>query len=259
MKGNMKETKMVNKNSELDKLWQEYFNNKTIELKNELVLSYTNLVKRIVLRMLPKYEGHSNFDDMLSNGILGLMDAVEKYDLKRNVKFEHYASMRIKGEIIDQIRRQDWAPSSLRRKIKTISNAYSELENRFFREPTELEVAQYLEISHEDFKKTVQKAHMFNIVHFEEMMSKNSFSVSSISDKGETVEQQIEKKEMKTILGKMIDGLPEKEKLVITLYYYEEMTLKEIAEIIGVSESRISQIHSKVLLKLRSKIKEVNG
>ena len=254
----MNETKMVKNNISLDKLWQDYFDNKTIELKNELVLSYTSLVKRIVLRMLPKFEGHSSFDDMLSNGIIGLMDAVEKFDMKRNVKFEHYATMRIRGEIIDQIRKQDWAPSSLRRKIKTISNAYNELENTLYRTPTEDEVANYLEIGIEDLQKIIQKAHMFNIVHFEEMMNKNSFSISSISDRGESVETQIEKKEMKAILGKMIDFLPEKEKLVITLYYYEEMTLKEIAAIIGVSESRISQIHSKVLLKLRSKIHEID-
>jgi len=245
---------MDSKNDNLDKLWQDYFNKKTIELKNQLVLSYINLVKKIVFRMLPTYEGHSNFDDMLSNGVLGLMDAVEKYDIKRNVKFEHYASMRIKGEIIDQIRKQDWAPSSLRRKIKSISNAYSELESRFFRSPTDAEVARYLQMDESSIQKTLQKAHTFNIVHFEEILSRDSFFMNGISDKGETVEAQIEKKEMKKILGDMIDSLPDKEKLVITLYYFEEMTLKEIAEIIGVSESRVSQIHSKVILKLRTKI-----
>jgi RNA polymerase sigma factor for flagellar operon FliA len=254
----MEEEKMVSKDTELDRLWHEYFNKKTIELKNQLVLSYTGLVKKIVLRMLPTYEGHSNFDDMLSNGILGLMDAVEKFDMKRNVKFEHYASMRIKGEIIDQIRRQDWAPSSLRRKIKSITNAFSELEARLFREPTEAEVAIYLKMEEADVKKTIQKAHMFNIVHFEEILSRDTFFVSGITDEGVTVEEQIEKKEMKKILGGVIDSLPEKEKLVITLYYYEEMTLKEIAEIIGVSESRVSQIHSKVIVKLRSKLGAVD-
>ena len=245
---------MVSKNTELDRLWHEYFNKKTIELKNQLVLSYIGLVRRIVFRMLPTYEGHSNFDDMLSNGILGLMDAVEKFDMKRNVKFEHYAAMRIKGEIIDQIRRQDWAPSSLRRKIKSITNAFSELEGTLFREPTEAEVAEHLKMEEADVKKTIQKAHMFNIVHFEEILSKDTFFVNGITDEGENVEAQIEKKEMKEILGGVIDALPEKEKLVITLYYYEEMTLKEIADIIGVSESRVSQIHSKVILKLRSKL-----
>jgi RNA polymerase sigma factor for flagellar operon FliA len=255
MKTEAAQSKTEEKKERLNKIWQDYLASRSDELKNELVVAYIGLVKRIVIRMLPTYEGHSNFDDMLSNGILGLMDAVEKYDLKRNVRFEHYAAMRIKGEIIDQIRKQDWAPSSLRRKIKSITNAYSELENSLFRTPTESEVADYLDMTREDLQKTVQKAHMFNIVHFEEIVSENSFLINSISDEGASVETHIEKKEMKKILGAMIDNLPEKEKLVITLYYYEEMTLKEIAGIVGVSESRISQIHSKVIMKLRSKIK----
>lgn len=246
---------MVNKNLELSELWEKYFQNKTLELKNELVLSYVYLVKKIVLRMMPTYEGYNNYDDMVSNGIFGLMDAVEKYDLSRNVKFEHYAAMRIKGEIIDQIRKQDWAPSSLRRKIKSITNAYNELENKLFRTPTDKEVAEHLGMKEEDLYKVMEKSHTFNIVHFEEMLSENSYSINSVPDRRESTEQNIEKKEMKVILGEMIDALPEKEKLVISLYYYEELTLKEIANVIGVSESRISQIHSKVILKLRSKIK----
>lgn len=246
---------MVNKSPALEDLWQKYFQNKTLELKNELVLSYVYLVKKIVLRMMPTYEGYNNYDDMVSNGIFGLMDAVEKYDIERNVKFEHYAAMRIKGEIIDQIRKQDWAPSSLRRKIKSITNAYNDLENQLFRVPSDREVAAYLGMKEEDLHKVMEKSHMFNIVHFEEMLNENSYSINTIPDRSESTEQKIEKKEMKVILGEMIDALPEKEKLVISLYYYEEMTLKEIAHVIGVSESRISQIHSKVILKLKSKMK----
>ncbi len=255
MKTDTSQLKTEERKAKLEKVWHEYLATRSDELKNELVVSYIGLVKRIVIRMLPTYEGHSNFDDMLSNGILGLMDAVEKYDMSRNVRFEHYAAMRIRGEIIDQIRKQDWAPSSLRRKIKSITNAYSDLENSLFRTPTESEVADYLEMSVDDLQKTIQKSHMFNVVHFEEVINENTFSINSITDDSASVEHQIEKKEMKKILGAMIDNLPEKEKLVITLYYYEEMTLKEIAGIVGVSESRISQIHSKVIMKLRSKIK----
>lgn len=246
---------MVNKNPEISELWQKYFQNKTLELKNELVLHYVYLVKKIVLRMMPTYEGYSNFDDMVSNGIFGLMDAVEKYDINKNVKFEHYATMRIKGEIIDQIRKQDWAPSSLRRKIKSITTAYSDLENILFRVPTDKEVADHLGISEQELHKVMKKSYMFNVVHFEEMLSENSYSINSVPDRSESTEQKIESKEMNVILGEMIDALPEKEKLVISLYYYEEMTLKEIASVIGVSESRISQIHSKVILKLRTKLK----
>lgn len=239
----------------IDDLWKKYLSNKTIEIKNQLVLEYVYLVKKIVFRMMPTYEGYSSFDEMLSNGILGLMDAINKYDLSRKVKFEHYATLRIKGEIIDQIRKQDWAPSSLRRKIKAISTAYTDLENKLFRMPNDREVAVYLGMKEEDLQKTMRKSHIFNILHFEGMLTENSFSIGNLPDNRESTEQQIEKEEMKMVLGDMIDSLPEKERLVITLYYFEEMTLKEIAGVLGVTESRISQIHSKVLLKLRAKFK----
>ena len=146
-------------------IWERYVKEKTVVLKNELVLHYLPQVKSIVLRLMPTYKAYSNYDDMLSCGILGLMDAVEKFDLKRDVKFEYYAAMRIKGEIIDSIRKQDWAPSSLRRKIKAISNAFYELETRLCREPTDKEVADHLEIGEEELQEALGKSQMFNIIH----------------------------------------------------------------------------------------------
>jgi RNA polymerase sigma factor for flagellar operon FliA len=238
----------------VQELWSLYSKDRSLELKNELVLRYLPQVKSIVLRLMPTYKAYSNYDDMLSCGILGLMDAVEKYDVSRDVKFEYYAAMRIKGEIIDNIRKQDWAPSSLRRKIKSISNAYSELESRLCREPTDCEVARYLDMSEEELQSTLGKSQMFNIIHFEEMVQNDATWEYSIHSEENTLEEEVESREMVEILGKIIDTLPEKEKLVITLYYYEEMTLKEIAEVLGVSESRVSQIHSKVVMKLRNKL-----
>ena len=211
-------------------------------------------VKSIVLRMMPTYEGYSSFDDMLSCGILGLMDAVEKFDVSRDVKFEYYAATRIRGEIIDNIRKQDWAPSSLRRKIKAISNAYIELENKLMRTVTDQEVAEYLEMDEEELQKILGKSQMFNVIHFEEMMQDDSSWENTVQSDDDSFVDEIEKKETVDILGKIIDELPEKERLVLTLYYYEEMTLKEIASVLGVSESRTSQIHSKVIMKLRKKM-----
>ncbi len=243
----------MNTGSDVHLLWQRYTKEKTVELKNELVLHYLPQVRSIVLRLMPTYKAYSNYDDMLSCGILGLMDAIEKYDLRRDVKFEYYAAMRIKGEIIDSIRKQDWAPTSLRRKIKSISNAYYELENRFGREPLDSEVAQHLEMDEEDLQSTMGKSQMFNIIHFEEMIQ-NDMWEQSIQMQSGTLEEEVESKEMVEVLGGIIDNLPEKEKLVITLYYYEEMTLKEIAAVLGVSESRVSQIHSKAVMKMRTKM-----
>lgn len=243
----------MNVGEDVRHIWEQYTKEKTIELKNQLVVHYLPQVKSIVLRLMPTYKAYSNYDDMLSCGILGLMDAIEKYDLNRDVKFEYYAAMRIKGEIIDSIRKQDWAPSSLRRKIKAIGNAYYELENSLCREPTDREVADHLEMGEEEMQDALGKSQMFNIIHFEEMIQ-NDIWEQGIQTGLESLEEQVENKEMVEILGNMIDNLPEKERIVITLYYYEEMTLKEVAGILGVSESRVSQIHSKAVMKIRTKM-----
>ena len=239
----------------VQKLWERYFREKTVELKNELVMMYIDQVKSIVLRMMPTYRGYSSYDDMLSCGILGLMDAIDKYDTSKNVKFEYYAAMRIKGEIIDNIRKQDWAPSSLRRKIKAISNACDELEHKLCRTPTDKEIAEHLGMNEGDVQKTLGQSHMFNIVYFEGMTQGDYLWESA--DPNEPMEEKLENVEMVKTLGQFIESLSEKERTVITLYYYEEMTLKEIANILGVSESRTSQIHSKAVMLLRAKMDAV--
>jgi len=237
---------------EADRLWEKYSRDKSVELRNELVMEYIDQVKSIVLRMVPTYRGYSSYDDMLSCGILGLMDAIEKYDPGKNVKFEYYAAMRIRGEIIDNIRKQDWAPSSLRRKIKAINNATSELENSLCRTPSDEEIARHLGMAEEEVQKTLEKSHMFNVIYFEEMTQDDHLWESA--DPDESMEEKVEGSEMVDLLGGFIDDLSEKERTVVTLYYYEEMKLKEIANLLGVSESRASQIHSKAIMLLRSKM-----
>ncbi len=245
----------MSREADAERLWDKYHREKTVELKNELVMLYIDQVKSIVLRMIPTYKGYSSYDDMLSCGVLGLMDAIEKYDASKKVKFEYYAAMRIKGEIIDNIRKQDWAPSSLRRKIKSISNACSELESRYHRTPMDDEIADYLSMDVEEVRKTLEKSHMFNIIYFEEMTQDDHMWESA--DPDEPMEEKVEGGEMVKILGGLIENLSEKERQVITLYYYEEMTLKEIAQVLGVSESRASQIHSKAVMLLRAKMDSV--
>ena len=247
----------MNANQDIAAIWKEYAQSRSLEHKNALVLHYLPQVKNIVLRLMPTYKAYSNYDDMLSCGILGLMDAIEKFDTGRHVKFEYYASMRIRGEIIDSIRKQDWAPSSLRRKIKSISNAYYDLENKLNRPPTDNEVAGYLNMDEEELHSTLGKSQMFNIVYFEEYIQNEASWEQGLSNQAASLEEEVESREMVQMLGSIIDSLPEKEKLVITLYYYEEMTLKEIASVLGVSESRVSQIHSKAVMKMRSKLQFV--
>ncbi len=250
----MSETKT--KEDNINKIWSEYARTRALELKNELVMHYLHLVKSIVFRLLPTYENYSSYDDLSSCGVLGLMDAIEKFDLERGVKFESYASLRIKGEIIDHIRKQDWAPYSLRQRIKSISTAYSELEMELGRKPTDSEIATELDMKEADVQKAMTQSHMFNVVYFEEQISEYQTWGDTIEDKRQTPEEVVEKQDVIRVLGEMIDDLPEREKQVITLYYYEELTLKEIANILGMSESRISQIHSKLLVQLRTKMEK---
>lgn len=249
---------MINTGSEqTDILWARYAEDRSLENRNELVVYYMYLVRNIVYRMMPIYKGYSNFDDLLSCGVLGLIDAIDKYALKRDVRFEYYAAMRVRGEIIDNMRKQDWAPSSLRRKIQSISNAYSELEKVYGRIPTDAEVAKFLEMDEEKLQKILEKSHIFNVLHFEEMLSDDYALEYTVQDKSETSEEQLIHKEMKEKLAELIETLPERERLVVTLYYYEELTLKEIASILTVSESRVSQIHSKVIMKLRARMQHL--
>ncbi len=235
-------------------LWQKYIKTRDIEIKNELVLNYLHLVKRIVLRMMPVYQNFNEYDDLVSYGVLGLMDAIERFDPDQGVKFTTYATLRIRGDIIDHMRKKDWAPSSLRRKITAVSDAFNDLQSKLFRQPSEQDVANHLGMDVKEVREVLEKSYIFNILHFEDILTENSTVKEPATPEEANPANIAEKKEVNDILANVIETLPEKERLVISLYYYEEMTLKEIASILQVSESRISQIHSKVLLKLRQKM-----
>lgn len=235
-------------------LWEAFFATRSVEARNGLLVRYAPLVKIIVNRLVPTYGRHTEYDDLINNGVIGLMDAIEKFDPGRMVKFETYASLRIRGEIIDHMRRQDWAPVSLRKKIKTVSYAMETLEERLGRPATEEELAGFLGMDVPDLLKTLEATQSLNILYLEELKAGNDSGREFSDGSGDTVSARYEQKEMKEILANLIESLPEKEKLVITLYYYEEMTMKEISATLGVTEPRVSQIHSKVLAKLRAKL-----
>ena len=238
------------------RLWQEFAAERSLKVRNELVLQYVHLVKGIVCRMMPTYRKHVDFDDLMSCGMLGLMDAIDKFDVEKEVKFETYASMRIRGEIIDQIRKQDWAPISLRQKIKRVEEGYHMLEGRLGRSVSEKEVAEFIKMDVNSVKKTLEEAHTFNLVCLDEVLVDRIKSEEINLRAEESTEERVEAEEVKKILANYIDTLPEKERLVVTLYYFEEMTLKEIGLTLGVSESRVSQIHSKALMGLRTRMNQ---
>jgi RNA polymerase sigma factor for flagellar operon FliA len=241
-------------------LWDVFLKTRSIEARNDIVIEYVHLVKIIARRLLPTYHKHVDFDDMMGSGTLGLMDAVDKFDPSKEVKFETYASLRIRGEIIDQIRKQDWAPISLRQKIKRVEEGYSRLEGNLGRSATEKEVAEFLDIPESEVLKTLDESHTFNVVCLDEVLVDRMKSEEFLVSHEETPEEAIENKEMIELLAKYIDTLNEKERQVIALYYYEELTLKEIGQVLGVTESRVSQIHSKAMVTLKAKLlKATNG
>jgi len=242
---------------ELERLWKVFKSTGDIEAKNEILLNYGYLVKWIVRRMMPKYNNYNEYDDLVSCGMLGLIDAVDKFELKHEVKFETYAVSRIRGEILDYMRSQDWASPSLRKKISAITNAYETYESMNPGRPVDQDVADSLGMPVEQVHKILTQTHMFNLVNFEDALNSGN-PEAEIKDREEnSPEDELLEKEKKEILAKTIDALPDKERLVISLYYYEGLLLKEIADILQVTESRVSQIHSKVLAKMRTKLEKV--
>ncbi|MCL2078479.1 MAG: FliA/WhiG family RNA polymerase sigma factor [Oscillospiraceae bacterium] len=246
---------------EITALWASYKGSGDSDAKNDLLLHYGYLVKWIVRRMMPKYNNYNEYDDLVSCGMIGLIDAVDKFDLKQEVKFETYAVTRVRGEILDYMRSQDWAAPSLRKKINAITNAYDEIERKQPDKPIDQvdeEVAGTLGMSVEQVHKVLNQTHMFNLMNFEDAIGAANHESEIKGHDYKTPEDELLEKEKKTLLAEVIDELPEKERLVITLYYYEGLLLKEIADMLHVTESRVSQIHSKVLAKMRMKLEKVS-
>lgn len=245
-----------------DALWEAYQQDRSVETKNRLVMHYVFLVNHIVSRMMPVYGQHMSYDDLVGYGVLGLIDAVDKFVPARNVRFEAYATKRIKGEIIDNMRQQDWASVSLRNRIKQIGRAYDELES----DPdnpgypaSEEDVAERLGLDVQQVRTALEKAYMFNMVHFETLVLSGGPNGGSFEDslpgyEGDMPEEKLQRQEFSNVLANAISALSPNERKVITLYYYEEFMLKDIAKTLQVTPARVSQIHSRALLKIRTAV-----
>lgn len=238
------------KTAEIERLWDLYFLNRDPEAKNALLIHYLYLVVSIVKRIMPQYRGYCETNDLVSDGVLGLIDAVEKYDRSFDTKFQTYAAIRIKGAVLDHLRKQDWASTTLRKKLTGIQKASAELEAQLGRQPSEREIADKLGMNERDVTEALQTSQMFNVISFESLLYEKESADCSGGARTDPY-ADIEQNETMTMLRGALDELPEKERLVITLHYYEGLTMKNIARILGVSESRVSQVHSKALLKLR--------
>lgn len=239
-----------------NKLWEEYMRTHSPEIREQIIIEYANLVK-IVAGRLSMYLGYTvEYDDLVGYGTFGLIDAIDKFDLLKGVKFETYASLRIRGAILDQIRKMDWIPRTLRQKQKKIDMAYQKVELEHGRAGTDEEIAQEIGISTEELTSWQNQTKVTNLISLDEFLEQGAEVRvdADASSQFEQPERVMEKEEMKNVLIETLEHLTENEKKVITLYYYEELTLKEISHILEVSESRVSQLHTKALQKMRQRL-----
>ena len=241
------------KTVDTDKLWNEYQKKPTQEIREQLILAYAQLVKLVAGR-LSMYLGHNvEFDDLVSYGIFGLIDAIDKFDMDKNVKFETYASLRIRGAILDQIRKMDWIPRTVRQRQRKIDEAIKAVEMRTGKAATDEEIALELGISGDEltgWQSQLQVTNVVSLSEFEEAGQEPNFENAN-RNRFAQPEEVVEEQELKQKLIEALDALTEKERRVVELYYYEELTLKEISLVLEVSESRVSQLHTKAIIKMR--------
>lgn len=242
-------------------LFELYRKTKDKAIKQELVLRYCDMVRTIAVQLRGVYMSFAELDDVVNEGIITLMQAIERFDVEKNVKFETYASLRIRGTIVDLARKQDWVPRGVRKLSKEIDAAIAQLyyEKGYF--PTDEEVARYMNMPLEKYQKTLGESGLFNILSLDALIdgtkedAPNQNLIKDDNPEG-MPGVELEDKEMQEMLAKSIEQLKENEKLVISLYYKDELSMKETAKVIGVSEARVSQIHANAIKKMRLMLKE---
>lgn len=247
--------------SDRRRLWDDYAKTRSAELKELIIVEYAPLVKLVAGR-LSMYLGYNvEYDDLVGYGIFGLIDAIDKFDYSKEVKFETYASLRIRGSILDQIRKMDWIPRTIRQKQKKIDAAMREIENAEGRTATDAEISEKLGISDSEFLEWQSQMKLTNVISLNEYLEQGT-EVSNEKLENQSFvapEDVMEQKELKQILLDSLELLTEKEKRVIELYYYEDLTLKEISHVLEVSESRISQLHTRGLQKMKNRLGKYMG
>ena len=229
-------------------LWQRYAEDHSVELRNALAEYYLPLVKIIAGRLAISLPPHVDRDDLLSSGFFGLLDAIDRYDLQRKNKFETYAGVRVRGALLDYLRAKDWVPVSTRQKIRKYEQAVFALENELGRSATDDELAAQLELSPDELQELEKQVSVATLIPLDDYLRADTPVIAD--DEGPSA--RLEKLEEQENLARAIEQLPPKEKKVVTLYYYEEMTLKEISLIMHLSEARISQLHTKAVFRMRA-------
>jgi RNA polymerase sigma factor FliA len=246
---------------ELKELWRRCKEEEDERARERLVVAYSPLVKYVAGRMAAGLPSHVEEGDLISYGLIGLIGAIERYDIEREIKFETFAVSRIKGAIIDELRSLDWVPRSVRAKARDVERTHMALENELQRAPTEEEMAGKLGVEVDDFRNTLLEIANSSVLALDDLWTiadPDGGQISlldTISDpRAVDPQDEIDTVELKDRLADAIESLPDRERLVIALYYYENLTLREIGEVLGVTESRISQLHTKAVLGLRSRL-----
>jgi RNA polymerase sigma factor for flagellar operon FliA len=247
-------------------LWREYRRTSDKDIRDRLILTYAPLVKFVAGRLGSGLPAHVEENDLVSYGLLGLIGAIERYDPDRDVKFETYAMARIKGSIIDELRAMDWVPRSVRSRAREIERAIAALEAQLHRAPTDEEISAKLGITVEELDDSLTDISRSSIAALDELWTISSGSgdqvalIDTIEDtQGPEPQSALDQNELREAIAESISRLPEREKIVVTLYYYEELTLREIGEVLGVTESRVSQLHTKAILRLKARLSGVRA
>jgi RNA polymerase sigma factor for flagellar operon FliA len=247
---------------DLEALWTEYKEHGSMAARDKLLAEYTPLVRYTAQRMAINLPESVHLGDLVGVGVIGLIKAVESFDTTKEVKFETYATHKIRGYILDDLREQDWIPRSIRQKSKMVKNAYVELEKELGRTPYDNEVAAYLKLKPAEFEELLSEVAPVTIVSLNEVIPDHYYGENAETSLIETLEDRdaenpldrLGAEEIKKILAEALLALPENERQVVALYHYEELTLKEIGVAMNLTESRVSQIHSKAMLKLKAKL-----
>lgn len=232
------------------------------KLRDQLIMDYAPLIRFVAQRISARLPSNIEIDDLMSAGVIGLMDAIEKYDPSRDNKFKTYAEFRIRGAILDELRSQDWVPRSVRDKAKKIDRTYAELEQRFGRAVSDDEVSDAMGVEISDYYTMVSKVKAVTLLSIDELSGPNQNERKSLIECIENLNSKnpfthLKSKDVRDLLVKNIEELPEKQKLVLSLYYYEDLNLKEIGRVLDVTESRVSQLHTQAVSKLRLKLKNL--
>jgi RNA polymerase sigma factor for flagellar operon FliA len=226
-------------------------------------MEYLHLVKYSAGRVAVRIPNYIEIDDLFASGLLGLIQAIEKYDQNREIKFETYAYYRIRGAMLDELRKQDWFPRSLRHKEKKIESVMSKLENKLGRHPRDSELAEELNISMDEYYKWIDEVSLTNLTSLDKNIPSNNEGLYSVISESHEKKSKndpfnhLEKKELLNIIAACLEEMQENERIVLSLYYYEDMTLKEIGKVLDVSESRVCQIHTKSILRLKSRVRRI--